>query len=413
MKADFDILIVGGGLVGASLARALAGSGLRLGLLEAAPPALPAAPGYDDRTLALAYGSRLVFEGIGVWEEIVRRAAPAPIERIHISDRGRFGFTRLSAHDAGVPALGYVVSAPMLGAVLYGTLAAQPDLTLLAPARVEGLAFEDGAARVRARLAEGERELSARLVVAADGADSPLRAAAGLEAHRIDYGQSAVVSAVTPERPHGYTAYERFTESGPLALLPASGTHCAVVWTVAAADVDTVLAWDDATFRAHLEARFGERLGALERVGRRRAYPLALTRVPRQVRPRFVVIGNAAHTVHPVAGQGFNLGLRDVAALAEVLRECAAAGGDPGALAPLERYAAWRTRDNRVILGFTHTLARVFPSRFPPLVLARDLGLIAVDLLPPVKRALVRLTSGLAGRRPRLTLGRALQPPPA
>lgn len=400
MKTDFDILIVGGGLVGASLACALRESGLRVGMIEAAKLALADRPGFDDRTLALAYGSRRIFEGLGVWGAIAKRGA-APIKRIHISDRGRFGFTRLHAADLDLEALGYVVSAPVLGKSLYEAIEGRPDIQVIAPAAVQSVDVRDNTAHVRVGREGGVRELTARLVVAADGANSPIREAAGIAASRVDYGQSAIVSAVSTERAHDGSAYERFTESGPLALLPAGPDYCAVVWTVAASRVAMVLGWDDRTFVAQLQECFGERLGRFVRVGKRQVFPLALTRVREHVRPRLVIIGNAAHTVHPVAGQGFNLGLRDVAALAEILIE----GGDVGDAARLRRYADQRARDNRVVSGFTHALIRIFSNDYWPVAAVRDAGLIAVDLLPPVKRSLIRMTSGLGGRQPRLARG--------
>jgi 2-octaprenyl-6-methoxyphenol hydroxylase len=404
MQTDFDILIVGGGLVGASLACALRESGLRVGMIEATRPALSDRPGFDDRTLALAYGSRRIFEGLGVWGAIAERGA-APINRIHISDRGRFGFTRLSAADLGLEALGYVVSAPVLGKSLYEAIEGRPDIQVMAPAAVQSVEITQDAANVRVREEGGVRELTARLVVAADGANSPIREAAGIAASRVDYGQSAIVSAVSAERAHEGSAYERFTESGPLALLPAGPDYCAVVWTVAANKVATMRAWDDQTFLAQLQECFGERLGRFLRVGKRQVFPLALTRVREHVRTRLAIIGNAAHTVHPVAGQGFNLGLRDVAALAEILVE----GGDVGEAARLRRYAEQRARDNRAVSGFTHALIRIFSNDYWPIAGVRDAGLVAVDLLPPLKRGLIRMTSGLAGRLPRLACGLPLR----
>lgn len=409
MRTDFDVLVVGGGLVGASLAYALRGSGLSIGVVEAFPFSFSESPSFDDRTLALAYGSRRIFAALGLWEAIARRGA-APIKRIHVSDRGRFGVARLTAAEAGLDALGYVVTHRTLGASLYEAIKDQSNVNLIAPATLQSVTLEESAARVRVQAGDAAQDLSARLLVAADGANSPIRDAVGIEVERVPYDQTAVVSAVTTELPHQDTAYERFTESGPLALLPADAAHLAVVWTQRSDNAERVLAWDDETFRRELQVAFGERLGRFSGVGKRNAYPLALTRVREHVRPRLALIGNAAHAVHPVAGQGFNLGLRDVAALAEVLTDAVAAGRDPGDIAALQRYADWRVRDNRVTAAFTHSLIRIFSNDYLPVTWGRDLGLLAVDLLPPVKRRLVRITSGLAGRLPRLARGLPLRP---
>jgi 2-octaprenyl-6-methoxyphenol hydroxylase len=372
-------------------------------MVEAVPLASSTQPSFDDRHLALAFGSRRIFEGIGIWGAIDPRVSP--IRRIHISDRGRFGAARLEASEAGLPALGYVITARELGTVLHGMLDRQPNITLHCPVRVESVFFEDGLARVVVRRAERTEALSARLVVAADGADSPVREMAGITARRIDYGQSAIVTNVTPGLPHRDTAYERFTDSGPLAVLPAGPDRCAVVWSARSEQASEILAWDDDTFRARLQDRFGERLGVFGRVGRRRAYPLALTRVAEHVRPRLALIGNAAHTVHPVAGQGFNLGLRDVATLADLLLAGDGHDRDPGDYSLLARYADWRARDNRVTAGFTHSLIRIFSNDYLPVALARNAALVAIDLVPAIKRRFIRVTSGQSGRLPRLALG--------
>ncbi len=404
MHMDYDILIIGGGMVGASLACALGGTGLRVAVVEAVPLAASAQPSYDERTIALAFGSRRIFEGIGVWGEVMRLGA-TPIEKIHISDRGHFGFTHLSHADLGQEALGYVVEARVLGTALLARLQRLPNITWLCPATLESVDFQPESAVARIRHDGAMHDITARLVVAADGADSAVRSAVGADFERTQYGQSAVVTTVTINQPHGNTAYERFTETGPLALLPMSDNRMAVVWSTRTDDVETLLGLNDEEYLARLQERFGDRLGTLTRLGKRRAYPLMLTRVKEHVRPRLALIGNAAHTVHPVAGQGFNLGLRDVAALAEVLVAAQREGRDLGDLEVLKRYADWRTRDNKVISTFTNSLIRVFSNDFPPLVLARNLGLIAVDLLPPLKRRLLRITSGLAGKLPRLARG--------
>ena len=402
-RADYDVLIVGGGMVGASLACALRGSSLRIGVIEAVPLAASDQPSYDDRTIALAYGSRRIFESLGLWGEIAPDATP--IERIHISDRGHFGVTRLAAADTGLPALGYVAANRALGAALLKRLEASENIDWLCPAEMRDIRFQPDSAIVDIHHQGADKTLTARLVVAADGAHSAVRAAVGIEAARTEYRQTAVVTNVTAGVPHRNTAYERFTDTGPLALLPLSADRCAVVWSAREEEVPTILGWSEAEFLEHLQDRFGDRLGDFTRVGKRAAYPLALTRVREHVRNRLALIGNAAHTVHPVAGQGFNLGLRDVAALSEILTDAVRAGADIGEVRTLCRYADWRRRDNQVIAAFTNGLIRIFSNDFPPLVLARNAGLVAVDLMPGMKRGFIRMTSGLAGRLPRLPRG--------
>lgn len=405
-----DILISGGGLVGASLACALSGHGLRIGLVEAVaygdPSVDPGQSAYDDRAIALAAGTQRIFAALGLWSALAARATP--IHRIHVSDRGRFGCVRLDRADEGVTALGYVVLARDLGAVLGARLAGLDDVELISPARVTGVDFTDDNARVRIEVGAGGREVDARLLVAADGAQSTLRDLLKIPTAVWEYGQTAVIANVTPGRPHEHVAYERFTDSGPLALLPMSEGRCALVWTLRDDQVDAVMALDDGAFLARLQERFGQRLGRLTRVGRRTAYPLRLVRARESVRPRLALIGNAAHTLHPIAGQGFNLGLRDVAALAEVLLEARRAGRDLGAAAVLGRYADWRQGDHRRVIAFTDGLTRLFTSPLPPVAWVRDLGMLALDLCPPAKRLFARLTMGKAGRLPKLARGLGL-----
>lgn len=399
----YDILIGGGGLVGASLACALSGHGLRIGLIEAVPYGEPGQPSYDDRAIALAAGTQRIFTGMGLWPALESRVTP--IHRIHVSDRGRFGFARLDRAEEGVPALGYVALGRDLGAVLSERLAACADVELIAPARVSGVESGVDAAQVRVADDTGERVLATRLLVAADGAQSTLRDLLEIPTTTWEYGQTALIANITPERPHANVAYERFTDTGPLALLPMSDDRCALVWTLRDDQVETILALDDTAFLARLQERFGQRLGRLLRVGRRSAYPLRLVRARESVRPRLALIGNAAHTLHPIAGQGFNLGLRDVAALAEVLLDARRDGRDIGAAAVLARYSDWRQGDHRRVIAFTDGLTRVFASPLPPLAMARDLGMLALDLCPPAKRLFARLTMGRAGRLPRLARG--------
>lgn len=404
MNTDYDILIVGGGMVGASLAIALGKLPLKVALIEAVEFESNAQPSYDDRTIALSYGSKRIFDTLGVWDRVEASGA-TPIQHIHISDRGRFGFARLAAADAGVEAMGWVVENRALGQALKPLLAATPNLTFLCPATMQDIEFANDAASVTVRRGDKSEIFRTRLVVAADGGHSAVRERAGIATTRTEYHQTALVTNITPEQPHRNVAYERFTDSGPLALLPMSTNRCAVVWSLPPERVEALLALDDAVFLELLQERFGTRLGRLLRVGKRTAYPLAYTKVAEHIRPRLVLIGNAAHTMHPVAGQGFNLGLRDVAALAEVLNSALRDGSDIGGLDVLRQYADWRRRDVFAISAFTNSLVRIFSNDYAPVGLARNFGLVAVDLFPPAKRALLRLSMGLGGRLPRLARG--------
>ncbi|QKT03122.1 2-octaprenyl-6-methoxyphenyl hydroxylase [Ectothiorhodospiraceae bacterium 2226] len=398
----YDVAVIGGGLVGAALGCALGGAGVRTAVVEAVPLGVAGQPSYDDRASAVAEGSRRILEGVGVWRE-VQAVGAYPIRRIHVSDRGGFGKTRLEAADSGLDAYGYVVENRVLGGAFKAGLergGAQVDL--LAPARVEGL-VQDAAGAVL-RLDQG-RELRARLVVLADGGRSGLRERLGVPLAITEYGQTAVIANVSPARPHQDTAYERFTDSGPLALLPLGPRRCSLVWTVRSADAPALLALDEAGFAAALQARFGERLGRFERVGARAHYPLQRVVAGEPGRGRVVIIGNAAHSLHPVAGQGLNLGLRDAAVLAELVVDAQRAGRDVGGEALLEEFARWRRLDQWAVSGFTDALVRVFSTPFPPLAHARGLGLLALDLLPPLKRTLSRQAMGLSGRLPRLARG--------
>ena len=399
-EQQYDLIIVGGGMVGATLAIALSGHGLKLALVEAAEPRVEAVPNYDDRAIALAYGAQRIFQALGLWPELARRAAP--IRHIHVSEQGGFGIAHLDAEEEAVPALGQVITARDLGEVLLARLARLDDLDLIAPARVRWAAVADDLARVGL---DDERQLTAPLLVAADGGDSFIRDHLGFVVERRAYHQSALVANVTPGRPHGDTAYERFTAQGPLALLPMPGDRCGLVWTLADENLDQHLALDDDSFLARLQAAFGWRLGRFQKVGRRAGYPLQQLLVPETVKPRVAVIGNAAHTLHPVAGQGFNLGIRDLAVLAEVVLDAHRAGQDPGSEAVLDRYRQWRQQDQQRVARLTDGLVRLFSNRWPPLRLGRNLGLLGLELCPPARHRIARTAMGLEGRLPRLARG--------
>jgi 2-octaprenyl-6-methoxyphenol hydroxylase len=403
---EFDVLLVGGGLVGASLGCALAGSGLRVGLAEAALHCAAGEGDYDDRVIALSAGSQRVFQAMDVWRGIAAEAEP--ILSIHISERGRFGVAVLEAEQERVAALGYVSPARCIGRALQARLAQVAEVTNLSPARFAGLRLEGDLARVALDTDDGSLEVSARLVVAADGARSPVRKCLGIPLTRWSYGQSAVIANVSMNRHHQNIAYERFTEEGPVAMLPMTEGRCALVLTVADRESGTLLAMSEESFAGKVAERFGGRLGRVEKVGRREVHPLELVKARAHFRSRVALIGNAAHTLHPVAGQGFNLGLRDVAVLAEVIVDAVRAGEDPGHDQNLSRYARWRGADQWRTAGFTDALVRVFGNPLLPVRLARGLGLLAFQALPPVKRLLARQAMGLTGPLPRLARGLAL-----
>jgi 2-octaprenyl-6-methoxyphenol hydroxylase len=409
---DYDVIIAGGGMVGASLAHALAASGLRTAVIEPVPLAADAQPSYDDRAIALAYGTRRILEGLGVWAALAPHAEA--IRRVHVSDRGQWGFTHLDARDEDAEAFGYVVTARDLGAALLAPLAGSGGpVELFCPARVADFAVEGDHVRVVVEPAgapPSARSVTARLLVAADGGRSAIRERLGIAQRHHAYGHHAVVANVTPSLPHNGVAYERFTETGPLALLPMTGNRCGLVWTTRDEDIADVLGLDDHAFLARLQERFGFRLGRFVAVGRRGHYPLELRLADTQVLERVAVIGNAAHTVHPIAGQGFNLGIRDVAVLADVLTAAHRGGRDLGALAVLREYEAARRRDQRTVALATDALARLFVSPFGPVRFARNLGMAVLDALPPARHLLARVGMGLEGPQPRL--GRGIAPGP-
>ena len=400
MQTDHDILIIGGGLVGASLAIALEGSGLRVALVEAAPPRADLQPSYDERNLALARATVNALAALGVWARVGARATP--IKRIHVSRQGEFGAVRLAASGHGVDAFGAVLPARELGNGLLAQLDVCAMLTRYAPAQLTAIGSDTDGVSVRLATASGETRVRAHLLVGADGTNSFVRNALGIQTDNVDYAQTAFVCTVTAERVPDGCAFERFTSSGPVALLPLGERRAGVVLTVPAHDAARVVALDDAGFIELLQERFGWRLGRLARPGKRVSYPLMRVQAQRLHAPRAVLVGNAAQTLHPIGAQGFNLGLRDALTLAELLVE---QGGDPGAHELLGTYAKRRRQDREGTIAMSDGLARWTAHDAPPLKLLRSLSMLALDRIAPLQEALVRRGMGFRGKPPRLALG--------
>ncbi|SEC65579.1 2-octaprenyl-6-methoxyphenyl hydroxylase [Pseudomonas anguilliseptica] len=388
-----DIAIIGGGLVGASLAVALQAEAKQRGwhicLIEPFTPGNGYQPSYDARSTALSFGSQQIYQRLGLWQQISQRAEP--IKQIHVSDRGRFAAARLSSEEEGVPALGYVVENAWLGECLWQALD-QQVVSWRSPAQVTRMqALADG---YRLTLDDG-CELECSLAILAEGGRSGLREQLGIAVSTTPYGQSALIANVSPQEAHNGLAFERFTEEGPMAMLPLADNRCALVWTRATLEAERLFALSDAAFLAELQQAFGFRLGGLCQVGTRYLYPLALTAAKEQVRQHLVVLGNAAHSLHPIAGQGYNLSLRDTLVLAETLLASSAPLGD---LATLQRYLSSQQVDQQLTVGFSDQVTRLFSTGQPLLAAGRNLGLLGLDLLPPAKRWFARQAMGLGTR---------------
>ena len=401
----YDIVIAGGGMIGTSLALALAPLGLSVAVVEAIPRAAAAQPSFDDRSTALSRSTQRMFEAMGLWPRIVE--ASTPIRSIHVSDQGRFGFSHIDAEEQGVEALGYVVINRVLGAVLQDALDGLGTADVICPAKIVEVDLAPDCATAVVENSDGVRQiLTCDLLVAADGANSSVREMVGITARKSHYDQRAVIGNLLPEKDIDHTAYERFTEQGPLAVLPVADGRAGFIWTVSEQDAERVMALDDDAFLGELQEQFGYRLGTFSKVGKRASYPLILSKALRLTATRSVLIGNSAHGLHPVSAQGFNLGMRDVAAIVDCIADTTTGPDtDIGSRLLLEQYARWRRSDQKKLVRFTDSLVRLFGSDRRPLRALRNIGMLGFDLVPGVRSTFARHTMGLAGRLPRLSRG--------
>ena len=395
-----DVLIVGGGMIGLTLGCALAHVGFEVAVVDREDPATATAVAFDGRASALAFASQRMLDAIGVWPGLA--PAAQPILDIRVSDRESLLHLHFDHRELDSQPFGYMVENRHIRTALHAVVERWPNLVLYAPRQVVDL--DRGPGRARAVLDDGG-VIEAPLVVACDGRASALRTAAGIKAPGWSYPQCAIVCTIAHERPHRGIAHERFLASGPFAVLPLTGERASLVWTERADLAPTFLDLDRAEFDVEMRRRLGDFLGAAHTIGPRWSYPLAMHHAERYVDHRLVLVGDSAHTVHPVAGQGLNMGLRDVAALAEVLVDTARLGLDIGTTDRLERYQRWRRLDNLAMIAVTDVLNRLFVADGAPVALARDLGLAAVDRLPPLKRFFMRHARGTVGALPRLLTG--------
>lgn len=386
----YPVVIIGGGMAGASLALALANAGIQNAVFEAVAPETNAQPGFDDRTVALSAASLNILKKLGLKKDLYSVAAP--IKTIHVSDQGHCGFARIDATECGVPALGAVIENWQLGQALNQTISDQPLIEYHAPAKVVEIQQLADEATLRIELSSGTEEVKAGLVVLADGARSPLRQQLHIDAQLNDYHKSAIVCNLTTQLPHQNCAYERFTKDGPLALLPLTKNRMALVWSKPTKEAQSLVELDEAEFATKLEEAFGARLGRITKVGSRKSFPLIQLKAETLFRGRCVLIGNAAQSLHPIAGQGFNLGLRDVADLTELLAAAKSTIEDEeslmqivGSYQLLRQYQQKRHPDREQTLWVTESLARLFSNSWLPLSISRNLLLKVMDTAPVAK----------------------------
>ena len=405
---QFDIIIAGGGMAGATAALAMAQLGLKIALVEPIKPELDTSPSFDQRAVALSAASINIYKTLGIWQRIQPLACP--IKDIHISDQGHFGFTRLNATDYGIDALGQVIPLDQTGPILWQAIRQTDNIKIFCPSNIVEIdsvisQLESSQITVQISDQQDQKTITAKLLLAADGTFSSTAKMADIKVRRESYNQHAVITNISTELAHNNRAFERFTKQGPLALLPLTRNRMSLVWCQNEEKSSLVMSYSDNEFIEKLQTAFGYRLGQITRVGERNQYPLAL-HLPEQVYSgRVLLLGNSAHTLHPIAGQGFNIGIRDIAALFDLIQQAQFNGEDVGSQQFLNRYQAQRQPDWIQTITATDSLVRIFSNDFLPLIIARNKALCLLDKIPFAKQKLAMTAMGFNGESAQLTRG--------
>ncbi len=416
----YDVAIVGGGMVGSSLALALSSLPLKVALIEPHLQTSPKALGFDARAIALSWSSCRIFNGLGLWKQLKNIATP--IQKIHVSDKGNPGICRLDAKQLNVAAMGQVVELEDVAAIIQNAIS--ESTTDLIQASVSAIETQEDASLLSLDFLQSNQQdnqqntlnkqkqpqtLRARLVVAADGKSSVIRSLSGIKSSDKAYDQVAMISTIQTQLPHNNVAFERFTERGPVAFLPLSNNRISLVWMMQAEEASSIIKTSDEQFIAQLQNSFGQRLGKITRVGERSSYPLSLLTAKQCIGNRLVLVGNAAQSLHPIAGQGFNLGLRDVAALSDMLRKACKETRDPGSQMLLDEYQNWRQNDRDKVVDFTDLIARLFANSSHLVSVPRNTILMAMNWIPELRAQVATAAMGLTGKQSRLVRGLSLK----
>lgn len=393
----YDVTIVGGGIVGLTLACALEHSGLSVAVVEAQPPEQGAAM---QRAYAFSLLSSQIFKGLGLWDAIA--PTTTPFQTVQLSDADHPQVVRFQREELGTDAVCYAAEHGTMMATLQARVAQSPTLHYLCPAQVIAVVDSPEAVHVTIQRQGELQMIHTQLIVAADGSRSRLRSQADIETFGWQYQQACITAVVKPEHSHANTAYERFWPSGPFAILPLTDNRCQIVWTASRAEAETILTWPHERFMAELTRRYGDQMGQLELITEPRLFQVQLMQSRQYVKSRLALVGDAAHCCHPVGGQGLNMGIRDAAALAQVLTQAHHRGHDIGALRTLKQYERWRQRENWLILGLTDVLNRSFSNQVWWLKTLRRLGIYGLKQIPPLRQMALHLMIGFFGRRPKL-----------